>query len=592
MIDWDQLHVTIDNQAKDQFDRYFQDLEKILDDQNLTIEKRKIISELENHIRDYIIDNKINTVTYEESLKIISEFGPPDDFDDSSSLPGILDQFTKLPPEKKDSKAEIILCNNCNAKNNSFHEFCTNCGERIIFQKDSPPLYNGNTLDFILKTKKQYSLSMLSVYLMLLYVVCVVFQFNDTFKMFEQLLIISIMINELITIPFVILLSFSGSSLIKESIGDFLVGYVSKALIIIFSIAIEIFSYDNTAIAVFLVTTSLFVLPILVTKLLFFSSFSLNIYRISNLSLSDQVKNLNLAVVCAIVLLNLFIVPDSGNFLQFAFNINISMISFLILESLYYFGRNSHYSPKIKLFLSQKSSSINEYKLSFIQKNKNVITVELFSYVLLIIILWFFQIIFIFNNANGVFGLLKVVIPFLFILLFVIVFTIEYYCNIKASLTNIFMLFSLASFLLSTVFITGVKLVSQENLTFDPSTFSYLPNIRDFFTSNTIIFDLFVILFCVVIPLISIFLIYKSNNFSQADLVNINFKRVSTIFYAIEILSLAGLFLNFIGSFSAMSLIIYSLILGIILLIKPMISFLNFFFILGTINSTPISNPP
>ena len=163
MINWKKVGVSIDNQSLHQIDHYFNDLEKVLTEQNLSYKKQEVFNLLENHIIDYISINNIKNIDYGVSLKLLAELGPPEEYSSYSSLPRLVDEVNKQKKSIKEPHNptilyETVLCTHCNAKNDDMSIYCINCGERLTVKPSK-----GSIVQF-LKSHPYYLLNLFSIF--------------------------------------------------------------------------------------------------------------------------------------------------------------------------------------------------------------------------------------------------------------------------------------------------------------------------------------------------------------------------------------------------------------------------------------------
>ena len=134
MINWNDLHITIDKQAQIQLDRYLDDIQKILEEQKLSEKEEEVFCDLENHIIDYITTNNMKSINLQEALDIIAELGSPEEYKDFSTMPDIINEINKK--EKGKSKKNLpeykeIKCPNCGFMNAEDSVYCLQCGSVI-----------------------------------------------------------------------------------------------------------------------------------------------------------------------------------------------------------------------------------------------------------------------------------------------------------------------------------------------------------------------------------------------------------------------------------------------------------------------------
>lgn len=134
MTNWNNLHIDIDKQAKTKFDRYFQDLQKVLEEQNLSERKEEIFHDLENHIIDFMTTNDLKSINLQDALNIITELGLPEDYKDFSTMPGIINEINnkeKGKGNKNSPESKEIKCSNCGFMNAAESLYCLQCGSAI-----------------------------------------------------------------------------------------------------------------------------------------------------------------------------------------------------------------------------------------------------------------------------------------------------------------------------------------------------------------------------------------------------------------------------------------------------------------------------
>ena len=172
MINWEHYDIKIDKQAQMQLNHYFDDLAKILDNQNLSYKKNEVFQDLENHIIDYITTKHLQMITFSDSLKIINELGPPIEYADFSTIPSLVAEINSkkiVSSVQSHSHNEYrFLCPHCNAKNEQNSSFCVNCGQKV-YQKISLQNIQKNSIRQLFLTNPVYFFSWLSLFILSVY---------------------------------------------------------------------------------------------------------------------------------------------------------------------------------------------------------------------------------------------------------------------------------------------------------------------------------------------------------------------------------------------------------------------------------------
>ena len=204
MINWRNYSIEIDESARIQLDHYFNDLGRILDNQHLSYKKEEVFSELEQHIIDYIRNNKIEKITFQDALDIIAELGPPDEYTDYSTLPNLINNVSKANSINSEiPKTQItnyVLCENCREKNEEGSLYCINCGNRLAFRIGSNQNdFQKSIINRSVKSKTYFLFNMLSIYLFGFFVIfSILLGGNFSLALFFQIFFVT---NELILIP-------------------------------------------------------------------------------------------------------------------------------------------------------------------------------------------------------------------------------------------------------------------------------------------------------------------------------------------------------------------------------------------------------
>ena len=304
MINWNKLQIKIDAQAEQHLNAYFKELEKILDDQNLTYKKKEVFNDLENHIIDYITENKnLKEITVDQALDIITELGSPDEFADYSNIPSLVDEINSKDQIKGKQNYQTpnkyILCENCNEKIEINSVFCINCGVKINNSLETEiKYYQGSGLEYILKNHPVFFLNMMILY---------IFAFSGIFGPYSQFgefnYILSFLkeawiITEILFIPMIAIYQIQKQSNNYFSIFVMLLSIIVKFVIVLSPIIIlvitDIVFHLTSPIGQFTIPASILfyiVAPIFIVKLLFFSSFSQSLHKISDNSLTTLEKS-------------------------------------------------------------------------------------------------------------------------------------------------------------------------------------------------------------------------------------------------------------------------------------------------------------
>ena len=296
MINWNKIQVEFNDQAKVQLNRYFQDLEKIMDDQQLSYRKNEVFQELENHIIDIIRDKRIVKITYAESLQILTELGPPDEYSDFSNLPGIINSIQHQKnsnPNKpiQENADEITLCYNCNTKNDSSSLFCVNCGQNLHQEQSLYIRRNKDSIKqlFMLNPAYFYSLSTILLFLLMLFLAPL-----NNFQIITGLINI-LKFNELIVIPLFFIYEVLYLSSTKFEFSTFFYSYLVKYLALALLIfTFSLLNYTNaTSFNLGIIIIGFIILcffPIIATWVIFYSYYSMRLQQLLQNSPSQRDK--------------------------------------------------------------------------------------------------------------------------------------------------------------------------------------------------------------------------------------------------------------------------------------------------------------
>ena len=270
MINWNNLHISIDKQAKIQLERYFQDLQKILEDQQLKEKKFDIFSDLENHIIDYVTNNKLESITFQDALNIIGELGPPDEYKKFSTIPDIAEEINtkKSVPINQDSiMSNGIKCTNCGCVNEYDSAYCIQCGSVIKYESNYKSQNRQNPILYVFNKNPEYLFGILSFFLL----EALMINFNVENTLFN---IITILVpaNEFILVPGIFLYRIIKTEFPRSELYSFLSTYLLK----LFTMISLILFFPNSMVYSNLILASVvfIIYPIALTKLLFFSHFT------------------------------------------------------------------------------------------------------------------------------------------------------------------------------------------------------------------------------------------------------------------------------------------------------------------------------
>ena len=382
MINWNDLHITIDNQAKIQIDRYFQDLQKILEDQNLFDKKEEVFHDLENHIIDHVTNHNLKTITFQDALNIIGELGPPDEYKDFSTMPGILDVINKKTNTLKvipNFDNEFVLCDNCNTKNEKSSIFCIICGKKLTAKNK---YVNEFPIKYLFKNRTTYFFNSITITLLaLLSLFENLFPYDPNTIMYTFIipaLQFLISLNEILIIPLIFIYNSKHLGKSASVIIDYVLGVLTKVSCILIPIFLLIilriigFSQNYFLLFALIMAIMSISLFILFTRFLFFSSFSEYIYRIDFVLISKAFYFLNLIFVILIALTEYQAMYLSGG----DFVYTLTFLTILGIESLFLIVQNKgkpYSADALEVKGLQKESS---QKLSEKEFNSNKITLK------------------------------------------------------------------------------------------------------------------------------------------------------------------------------------------------------------------------
>lgn len=338
MINWYQLEISIDNQAKKQLDHYFEDLENILESQNLSDKKNEIFHDLENHIIDYLTNNQIKTVTFTNVLEIISALGPPDEYTDFSNMPSLIDEIERkkdpVVKKYKSGSTNYILCQNCNFKNEENSIYCINCGVNLQkpIQKNKELI---NPLKFVFHLNPEYLLSLLSFYLIFLGAIGLTFFYGALGTRSDFFLLLAV-INEFIFVPFLFILRMARIEYSRYELSAFLSTYLLK--IVAFFAFVELPNLipllNNPWFLLIVLSVVLLLFPVLLTKIVFFS-FDLsklpNIFK-RRVNMGSRVGYALSSIFLVIILVLLTTSADLALFMSLLTSLLIVIGLFLIID--------------------------------------------------------------------------------------------------------------------------------------------------------------------------------------------------------------------------------------------------------------------
>ena len=322
MIDWEKYAIKIDYQASIQIEHYFNDLEKILNDQNLLYKKNEVFKELENHIIDIIRDKRIVKITYVDSLQILTELGPPDEYSDFSTLPGLINSVQRHEnsvPHKpiQENLDEITLCNKCNTKNYSSSIFCINCGQQLYQQKYLTNKVTKNSIKQLFLFHPAYFYSWISLFILAIYFIVIQTNYNLSTYILDIFII-----NELVSIPIFFLFELLNKNSTRFAFLAFFYSYIVKyfgyIVIMFFDIVLPLIFGISYSLADSICAVILIVFPIISTKVLFFSNYATKAKNVLN-TRPNRNKILIYSLVEGIIIIStlylLFFVPHSTSLL-------------------------------------------------------------------------------------------------------------------------------------------------------------------------------------------------------------------------------------------------------------------------------------
>ena len=287
MINWDQLGIKIDPQASIQIEHYFNDLENILNNQNLLYKKNEVFKELENHIIDIIRDKQILKISYAESLQILTELGPPDEYSDFSTLPGLINSaqqqentFPNTFPIHENSD-EITICNKCNTKNENSSLFCINCGQQLDQQEYLTNRLTKNSIKQIFLLHPAFFYSWISLFIVAGYFIVIQTNYTLATYIFDVFII-----NELVSIPIFFIFELVNKNSTRFGFFAFFCSYIAKYIgyIIIMFCDIELTNIFGISysLADSICSIILIIYTVIIMKVIFFSNYAIKFQNVLN----------------------------------------------------------------------------------------------------------------------------------------------------------------------------------------------------------------------------------------------------------------------------------------------------------------------
>ncbi|MHA2363965.1 MAG: hypothetical protein ACXAC7_08395 [Candidatus Hodarchaeales archaeon] len=127
MIDWKTEQINIEPDAERILNEYLIQIKVVLDQNAVPpIKQQKIFQDLIDHIHDFLSNNNISIITFDESLQLQEQLGAPADYADYSdeSVPEI-----KMMMEKTSKQFQ---CPRCGVVNSPDSQYCIECGVNLV----------------------------------------------------------------------------------------------------------------------------------------------------------------------------------------------------------------------------------------------------------------------------------------------------------------------------------------------------------------------------------------------------------------------------------------------------------------------------
>ena len=586
MINWEYYNIKIDNTARLQFEHYFNDIKLILDKQNLVFKEHEIVTDLEDHIIDYIRNKDIATVSFKEAMEILAELGSPEEYADFSNLPNLIDEVNKskqkkpIPLSNASANLELgnpILCRNCNTKNEENSAFCIQCGAPL---KKNPEGTSGNLknpFSYVFRTNPEYFFGILTYFLLEFLLLLGAFLFEQQYFDITNFLTGAVIANEFILVPGIFLYRLVKIGFTRKELAQFLSTYLLKIFTIITLVFIPLVlgSNINTWIIIILLSVILLSYPIVLTKLVFFTNYSvpINFNRVLN-----EKSKVGYIVSTIILIFSAFIIyyhPDdlviavSFVFIFFIF------VSYVCIDFVISFLLSNE-----KIMKTGDSSKIT-YGTSYITTIPRKISV-LSDQILIILLLCNIGLIFLFiesvylNTIKSMFGdFLTLFTIFIFSFVFVDLYY-DFYYNKSSNV----LLLTLGMYYLDFAIIYSY-MVSTTSLSFLLNNMIGIPNIpvnpSIFYNGLPLIIILFIVITGVFFPVLSLLVLNNDRIKAINEIPNPNNKIVNVLLIICYFI-LVVLVVNTYNYSIYLAGLTSLLGLSVLLLIKPFFNFINFFF--------------
>ena len=600
MINWGKYSIKIDEEARLQFEQYFNDIARILDQQQLAYKKNEVFDELKSFIIDYITNNKLISISYNDSLNIIKELGLPEEYKDFSTLPGIIANI-----HEKTSNINKILCPKCNTKNNQDAIFCDNCGTNLK-KKDQGKIFNKTAIEYIFHVSPVYFLSMISLYFILFISILSPYYYNRFPSILSPFYYNNIAIfspfypnvvsffNPLPGVPERIsLFQFLSNLGNLESLNNvfyylifnyfYLFGIILVLLAIyeinkqnstkyifiiyLFAFAPWFVSYASSGIYLFIhsniltntiIYITIIILQILLTKLLFFSSYSKSFYSYSTLKINKFEKYISSGIL-SILLVEMLIFHNLLTIIELCLLFLIFSIVILLIK---YPKINKLENKKeyTKLIL-QKAPAYYKGFLSL--KNIKLITIFEFIFYALTVLFIESSMYYVASYSSRNYFTHSNIISSFFVM-FLSLLSVLLYFSLKENIFNDLLSFSLSI----TFFSTSIVLIWQ----------NYYPSNYQSWFNDPIIFLLFSLIFFLIVPIGTSYLLlsHKGLRFNVMSSKSKNI--VFIILYILNLMIIINLISNYDYFFYLNDILVYYSLASVILIAKPFYDFINYFF--------------
>ena len=594
MINWEKYNITIDEKARIQFERYFNDIAQVLNQQQLSYKINEVFDELESFIVDYITTNRIISVSFKDSSQIIKIMGSPEEYKEFSNLPALIDEI-----QAKSEKNNKILCPNCNSKNDPDAQFCDNCGSNLKSNSSDMRRYKRTAIVYILRTNPAYFFFLLTFYLQALIFILGPFSsygssssssthitttsYTLISSLSDYLIYFSYILSLLIILSMIYDISKKNSSKYNLVANTFILGYGVINYLMILSFPLIISS------SLIIILYNL-IFPIIITKLLFFSSYSESSYFYSALKIGVLEK----VFLNSLLIINITTLYFVSWFLRsnYLYNFLISFLVFILFSIDLYITkiRSQNKSKNISYYKKEVLQIPHSFYTNNVKSLKITKFIEFVSFGLILLIIDITVYYLIVDHTLDF--LLNPIFIFSVCLLFFILMTSILITGTKYKYFNDIIPVSLGFLLLS----MGILIkwdVSNYILFYKRKpTCLYYPTCNviypkpesdiaytylDFLHIPTINF-LFTIIFFLIVPLGCIYLLLSQKERSFSYLSSKNNNLVIIIVYITSLLLFVNLFISFSGNFALKDVMAYYLLIGLCLLAKPFYDILNYIF--------------